>query len=260
MAQRRMFSPDIVESDAFLEMPISSQALYFHLGMYADDDGFVNPKKIMRMIGVSDDDLKVLTGKRFVLIFANGVIVIKHWRVNNLVRKDWYRPTQYVDEIAQLAIKESGAYTEKQPVVNESLTVRPRRLGKDSIGKDIKKEEGKVAIAPTSTPKAQARAFFDGVLDLVEKRDTPLAQEVQGFLREVSQVNNVPKEVIWKVVRNFCQYWTERNPTGTKEKWEMQKTFEVKLRLGTWFRKEGHGTFAAPAQSKGREIISSTKQ
>ncbi len=139
-----MFSPDIVESDAFLEMPISSQALYFHLGMFADDDGFVNPRKIMRMIGVSHDDLHVLTAKRFVLDFESGVIVIKHWKMNNLVRKDWYRPTQYEDEKKALFIKKNGSYTldESQAVkmlgdglVNESLTVRPRRLGKVSIGK-----------------------------------------------------------------------------------------------------------------------------
>lgn len=135
-----MFSPDIVESDAFLEMPISSQALYFHLGMFADDDGFVNPRKIMRMIGVGDDDLKVLVGKRFVLIFDNGVIVIKHWKINNLVRKDWYRPTQYGEQLSKLEVKENGAYTENAgtslALVNESLTVRPRRLGKVSIGKE----------------------------------------------------------------------------------------------------------------------------
>lgn len=129
---RRMFSPDIVESDAFLEMPTSSQALYFHLGMYADDDGFVNPKKIMRMMGAGDDDLKVLATKRFVLPFDNGVVVIKHWRINNLIRKDWYRETQYLEQKSQLKIKENGAYTE---LVNGSLTVRSRRLGKDSIGK-----------------------------------------------------------------------------------------------------------------------------
>ncbi len=122
-----MFSPDIVGSDAFLDMPASSQALYFHLGMYADDDGFVNPKRIMRMCGVSDDDLKVLVGKRFVLPFENGVVVIKHWRINNLVRKDWYKETQYVEQKSQLKVTES---------VNNSLTTRQHRLGKVSIGKD----------------------------------------------------------------------------------------------------------------------------
>lgn len=130
-----MFSPAIVESDAFLEMPPSSQALYFHLGMYADDDGFVNPQKIMRMMNASGDDLKVLIAKRFVLPFENGVVVIKHWRINNLIRKDFYRPTQYVEQFNTLTIKENGAYTDS---VNKLLTTRQRRIGKDRIGKVIK--------------------------------------------------------------------------------------------------------------------------
>src|SRR3990167_8943163 len=134
MAQRRMFSPAIVESDAFLDMPASSQALYFHLGMYADDDGFVNPQKIMRMMNASADDLKVIITKRFVLPFENGVVVIKHWRINNLIRKDWYKETQYLEHKNQLKLKENGAYTE---LVNGSLTVRQRRLGKVSLGKVI---------------------------------------------------------------------------------------------------------------------------
>lgn len=138
-----MFSPDIVESDAFLDMPVSSQSLYFHLGMYADDDGFVSPKRIMRMIGVSDDDIKVLVSKRFVLPFDNGVVVIKHWKINNLVRKDWYKETQYVEQKKTLLIKENGAYTDNtshKKLVNEtttsSVTVRSRRLGKVRLGKD----------------------------------------------------------------------------------------------------------------------------
>lgn len=111
MAQRRLFSPDVVSSDAFLEMPISSQALYFHLGMGADDDGFVNPKRIMRMIGCSDDDLKVLLAKRFVLAFESGVIVLKHWLIHNSIRKDRYHETRYLDEKKTLFIKENNAYS-----------------------------------------------------------------------------------------------------------------------------------------------------
>ena len=143
---RRMFSPNVVCSDAFLDMPISSQALYFQLGMAADDDGFVNPRKTMRMIGVSDDDLKILITKRFVLPFENGVIVIKHWRINNLVRKDFYRPTVYSEEKALLLIKPNMAYTldeiqGKRLLTNrtqfrkQSVHVDKDRIGKDRIGK-----------------------------------------------------------------------------------------------------------------------------
>ena len=108
-----MFSKRVIESDSFLELSKESQSLYFHLNMRADDDGFVNnPKKVQRMIGATEDDLKLLTAKRFILCFDNGVIVIKHWRMHNLLRKDRYTETQYVEQLKCLKIKENGAYTE----------------------------------------------------------------------------------------------------------------------------------------------------
>ena len=89
MAERRMFAKTIIDSDAFLDMPLSAQALYFHLSMRADDDGFINnPKKIQRMVGASDDDCKLLLMKRFIIVFESGVVVIKHWRIHNYIRND----------------------------------------------------------------------------------------------------------------------------------------------------------------------------
>lgn len=112
MAERRMFTQKIIDSDAFLDMPLSTQALYFHLNMRADDDGFVNnPKKIVRMIGASEDDFKVLIAKNFVLTFESGIIVIKHWKMHNYIQKDRYKPTVYADEKAMLDTKDNGAYT-----------------------------------------------------------------------------------------------------------------------------------------------------
>ena len=114
MAEKRMFTQKIIDSDAFLDMPLSTQALYFHLNMRADDDGFINnPKRIQRTIGASDDDLRLLLAKRFVIGFENGVIVIKHWRMHNTLRKDRYNPTQYQEQLALLDVKENNAYTEK---------------------------------------------------------------------------------------------------------------------------------------------------
>lgn len=113
MAERRMFAKTIIDSDAFIDMPLSTQALYFHLSMRADDDGFINnPRKIQRMIGASDDDLKVLCLKRFILPFDSGVVVIKHWKIHNYIRNDRYKPTVYVEEKAMLTSKENGVYTE----------------------------------------------------------------------------------------------------------------------------------------------------
>ena len=152
MAERRMFTQKIVDSDAFLDMPLTTQALYFHLNMRADDDGFVNnPKKIQRMICASDDDLKLLIAKRFLLAFENGVVVIKHWRMHNLLRKDRYNPTQYQEYMEQLLLKDNGSYTETCaiPMISEpdnqmATTWQPEdnqmatqdRIGKDRIGKD----------------------------------------------------------------------------------------------------------------------------
>lgn len=114
MGKRRMFSQSIVESDAFLDMPMSSQALYFHLCMEADDYGFVSPKRVMRMIGASADDLKILIAKRYVLVFESGVAVIKHWHNHNTVRKDRSKETSYQLEFKTLTYNEFGAYTEKR--------------------------------------------------------------------------------------------------------------------------------------------------
>ena len=114
MAEKRMFTQKIIDSDPFLDMPLSTQALYFHLNMRADDDGFINnPKKISRMIGSTEDDLKLLLAKRFVIGFESGVIVIKHWRMHNTLRKDRYNPTQYQEEFESLDVKDNKAYTEK---------------------------------------------------------------------------------------------------------------------------------------------------
>lgn len=112
MANKRMFNMKIVDSDAFLDMPLSTQALYFHLNMRADDDGFVgNPKRIQRLIGSSEDDLKLLIAKRFLLVFEDGVIVIKHWRMHNTIQRDRYTKTSYIEELNQLKLKENKAYS-----------------------------------------------------------------------------------------------------------------------------------------------------
>lgn len=140
MAQCRRFSPEIVNSDAFLEMAPSTQALYFQLGMRADDDGFVNPRGVMKMVGSSEDELKVLVAKRFVLPFESGVIVIKHWRINNRIRPDWHKPTLYTQERNTLYIKENKAYTLDSsagtPLGTESVPTRTRSLVQNSIDRD----------------------------------------------------------------------------------------------------------------------------
>lgn len=135
MAERRMFAKTIIDSDAFLDMPLSTQCLYFHLNMRADDDGFINnPKKIQRMIGASDDDLKVLMSKNFIIPFENGIVVIKHWKIHNYIRNDRYKETVYQEEKSMLIEKENKAYSLGIP--NGYQMETQVRLGKDSIVKD----------------------------------------------------------------------------------------------------------------------------
>lgn len=109
---RRMFSDEITKSDAFLDMPSGSQILYFHLGMEADDDGFISsPKMIKKLLGSTDDEYKILIAKKFIIIFENGICVVKHWRINNQIRKDRYTETKYVKEKKSLFIRKNGSYT-----------------------------------------------------------------------------------------------------------------------------------------------------
>ena len=134
MAERRMFAKTIIDSDAFLEMPLSTQALYFHLSMRADDDGFVNnPKKIQRMVGASDDDCKLLVLKKFIIAFESGVIVIKHWKIHNYIRNDRYKETVYQEEKTMLEEKENKSYSLGIP--NGYQMDTQVSIGKDSLGK-----------------------------------------------------------------------------------------------------------------------------
>lgn len=147
-----MFAKTIIDSDEFLDMPLSAQALYFHLSMRADDDGFVNsPKRIQRMIGASEDDMKLLLAKSFILLFDTGIIVIKHWRINNYIQNDRYKPTMYTDERAMLTLKENNEYLLDDGCIQDGYIMDTQyRLGKDSKGKDSKEEKKSGRFTPPS--------------------------------------------------------------------------------------------------------------
>ena len=166
MAERRMFAKTIIDSDAFLDMPMSTQALYFHLSMRADDDGFINnPKRIQRMIGASDDDLKLLIAKSFIIVFESGVVVIKHWKIHNYIQSDRYKPTVYAEEKSLLDVKKNKAYTlnSNECIQNVYITDTQDRLGKDRLGKD---RLGKDSIEG-ETPKSKAKRFTPPALEEV---------------------------------------------------------------------------------------------
>lgn len=161
MAEKRMYSKKITETDEFLSLPLSTQALYFHLGMNADDDGFVSsPVKVMRMIGANKNELDLLLVKKYLIPFDNGVVVIRHWRINNYLRSDRYTPTLYVAEKQKLEQLENGSYELKSkfgiPAVDHMDTqysIDKNRLDENSI----EKKQGTMShpcpsILPTSNP------------------------------------------------------------------------------------------------------------
>jgi hypothetical protein len=157
-----MFAKTIVTSDAFLDMSLSARCLYFTLGMFADDDGFVNnPKSIMRQVGASQDDLNLLLLKRFILAFDSGVIVIKHWRIHNYIQKDRYKESKYIEEKATLMIDEKGAYTEC--IHNVSNLDTQVRIGENSLVKDSS-GECSVVTATTATAEEDVLKLVGGSL------------------------------------------------------------------------------------------------
>ena len=171
MAERRMFAKTIVDSDMFIDMPMSARLLYYDLAMRADDDGFVNsPKKIMRFVGASMDDMNVLIAKQFIIPFESGVVVIKHWKIHNYIQKDRYKATSYQAEKESLTLKNGTYYTDDLPDVSNldteciqdvySLDTQDR-LGKDRLGKvrlelgkdrDRERQELESAHAPENLP------------------------------------------------------------------------------------------------------------
>lgn len=170
MAQRRMFSKKVTDTDTFLDMPLSTQALYFHLNMHADDDGFIdNTKTIQRMVGSSDDDRKLLVAKQFLLPFENGLVVIKDWRVHNYIQGDRYHKTQYINEKSQLIVEENNMYTRRvQDVSNMDTQVR---LGKDRLGKDSKDIlSGSDEPDSKSIQKSERDQMFETIWKLYPKK------------------------------------------------------------------------------------------
>lgn len=163
MANKRMFCLDIVNSDAFLDMPLSAQALYFHLGMRADDDGFIgNPKSIQRLAGASQEDLMLLITKRFLIAFDNGVIAIKHWRMNNYIQKDRKKDTVYLELLNSLEVKENGSYTEKKKMDTVCIQDVSEMDSQNSIDK-ISIDKDSIEIDNSCSSVDEASEFFEKI-------------------------------------------------------------------------------------------------
>lgn len=202
-----MFAKTIVLSDAFLDMPMSARCLYFTLGMLADDDGFINsPKGIMRQCGSSEDDLRMLVAKKFVIPFESGVVVIKHWRINNYLQKDRYNETKYIEEKETLSIDSKGAYTTSTPTASQPTYTLPvytqDRLGKESIGKvNIEKEneEKKKRFTPPT---------IEEVREFIKSNDLMMvAEEFHDYYESKGwKVGNAPMKS-WEAA---CRNWARR--------------------------------------------------
>ena len=199
MAERRMFAKTIIDSDAFLEMPQSTQLLYFHLSMRADDDGFINkPKSIMLMIGSKNDDMAILTAKKFIIPFESGIVVIKHWKIHNYIAKDRYAETKYKELKSELELDENGAYTKcVQPVHEMDTQVRLElELGKDSKGESIQHPATPCADAPVSS------------LAVIEPKDPLYGLLWDSFIAVTPRFSNYGKEgkachALVKAIRNL---------------------------------------------------------
>jgi hypothetical protein len=189
MAERRMLSKTIIDSDIFLDMPQTTQNLYFHLNMRADDEGFVNsPKKIMRMVGSNQNDLEILLSKRYVIAFESGVIVIKHWKLHNTIRKDRMKETLYLEEKKQLREKTNGSYTELQPTDNQLTTNCPPSVLECSIDKSIidkSNKEGNKSPSKIETDFNEIYSFYP-----CKKGKTPALKKYKEYRRLKSVPDN----------------------------------------------------------------------
>lgn len=201
MAQKRMFDRAIIDTDRFMDLPVSAKALYFLLGMEADDEGFVSYKKVIRIHGGTDDDIKVLMAKDFVIGFPSGVVVITDWQKNNYLNTNRIKETEYLFEKSQLKTK-NGKYlidTGVKPMLNNGLTsIEENRVEESSI-----------------------------VESSIGKKTKTLEEQLEPFKKKYCQ----------RTITDFTLYWKETNSKG-KERWQLEKTWNIDLRLIKWERNQ----------------------
>lgn len=236
-----MFAKTIIDSDLFLDMPSTTQCLYFHLSMRADDDGFINnPKKIQRMVGSGDDDLKLLMAKSFLIPFESGVVVIKHWKIHNYIRPDRYKETLYKDEKSQLSTGENKEYIlgipDDIPMVDEGST--QVRLGKDRIGKYSLPTEEKYASKPVDNSKSEKLSsmsklyqenigMINGIVaewitEISEKIDVELFKEALVICTDKGKLH-------FNFLKGIINNWLQKNITSYEE----LKAFELQNKFST---------------------------
>ena len=213
MAEKRMFSSNVIDSDAFLDMSPTARLLYYDMGMRADDDGFIDsPKKIMRIIGASDSDLKELIDNGFVLRFESGVIVIRHWYVNNRVRRDTYHETIYTEEKSRLLLEKNNVYQLRNDSVTDTLQTRDEigsqirggedRIDKDRLGKDrlgegcacVREESSEIQADCLTSPSNEEDVF---VYFPTSKGEVPITyKDVDNLDKKYNGAVDVKAEIL----------------------------------------------------------------
>ena len=242
MAERRMMSKSIIKSDTFLDMPATTQNLYFHMLLDADDDGFINaPKSIMRMIGAREDDMKVLTAKQFVIPFESGVVVIKDWKIHNYIQNDRYKPST-LPERDLINIQKDKSYTLKVDVSDmdtkciQDVSIGKDRIGKDRLGKDrIGKDS--IDILCHASHDDIDKSHFEIIEYLNMKTGSkfkpttkPYVQAIRSRLKEGYTVDDFKT-----VIDKKCREWK-----GTKlEKYLTPKTLFAPSHFDTYLNSNG---------------------
>ncbi len=215
-----MFDRAIIDTDKFMDLPVSAKALYFLLGMEADDEGFVSYKKVLRIHGGTNDDIKVLMAKNFIIGFPSGVVVITDWNTNNYLDSRRTKETEYQIEKSQLLLTKNNKYqlttSAKQSLSNGSASIEESSIEENSIEESMADD--------FSSPSSVSKDFFNNINS--DYRAKALHYLVERGLNE---------ETVKEEMLKFISYWTELNKSGKKQRWETEKTFEVNRRLATWF-------------------------
>lgn len=236
MATKRMFNKKITETDAFLDMPHSTQCLYFHLNMNSDDDGFCgNARAIMRIVNAREDDIKILLSKRFILSFDSGVVLVKHWLIHNTIQKDRKKGTTYTDEMSQISVKENGSYTTEniECIQNVSNLETQYRLDKISLDKInnilsyLNEKTGKKYKTNNQTTKKHINAritegfTYEDFIKVIDNKcsDWIGNKDMEQYLRPStlfgtkfeSYLNQYSKSVEEIVVNKFIENFGEEN-------------------------------------------------
>lgn len=231
MAEKRMFAKTIIDSDAFLDMSLSTQALYFHLSMRADDDGFINnPRKIQRMIGAGDDELKMLIAKKFIIPFESGVCVIKHWRIHNYIQKDRYKETVYKDEKAHLMLKgnKSYKYVDTPCIQNVSSSETQIRLDKTREDKN-RLEENRLEIEENKDVCRQLSSTWtnNGYGTLNKTLLNKLLADVEIYslewLIKAIEIGNQRGKRTYSYLKGILENWKAEGMKNEKGKNEIQE-------------------------------------